>query len=153
MNRNRILLTLIFSIVIVALLVDWPRVPIKFNSGPIKIQGKSIYIDTVLAGPKLDFSVFGTRIERDLDVKLGLDLQGGTDLILRADMSDISNDKKKEALDAAKEVIERRVNLFGVSESVVQTSQVGEEYRIIVQLPGVKNVDEAKKLVGETAKL
>lgn len=146
MNRNRTFLILIFLIVVISLIIDWPRVPVKFNLGSLKV-------DTVLAGPKLDFSAFGTRIQRDLDVKLGLDLQGGTDLTLKADMSDVADDKKVEALEAAKEVIERRVNLFGVSEAVVQTSQVGEDYRIIVQLPGVKNVDEAKKLVGETAKL
>lgn len=146
MNRNRILLTLIFLLVAVTIIIDWPSVPVKINLGPLKIN-------SVLAGPKLDFKVFDTRFQRDLNVKLGLDLQGGTDLTLRADMSDIPNDKRKEALEAAKEVIERRVNLFGVAEAIVQTSQVGEEHRIIVQLPGVKNVDEAKKLVGETAKL
>ena len=108
MNRNRILLGLILLIIAVALIIDWPRVPVKIKFGPVKV-------DTVLAGPKLDFSLFGVKFERDLDVKLGLDLQGGTDLILRADMSDIANDKKQEALEAAKEVIERRVNLFGVS--------------------------------------
>lgn len=146
MTRNRVFLALIFFVVITALIIDWPRVPVKFNLGPLNV-------DTVLAGPKLDLNAFGTRIQRDLDIKLGLDLQGGTDLVLKADMSDIPEGQKKEALDAAKEVIERRVNLFGVAEAVVQTSQVGEDYRIIVQLPGVKNVEEAKKLVGETAKL
>ena len=127
--------------------------PVKFDSGPIIIGGQKLVVDTVLAGPRLDFTVLNTRIQRDLDVKLGLDLQGGTDLTLKADMSDIPEDQKIEALDAAREVIERRVNLFGVSEAIVQTSQVGEEYRIIVQLPGVKDVDEAKRLVGATAKL
>lgn len=146
MNRNRILLGLIFLITLVSLVIDWPRVPVKFNLGPIKL-------DTILAGPKLDFNLLGLKVQRDLDVKLGLDLQGGTDLTLKADMSDVADDKKGEALSAVKEVIERRVNLFGVSEAIVQTAQVGQEYRIIVQLPGVKNVEEAKKLVGETAKL
>jgi preprotein translocase subunit SecD len=87
MNRNRFTLALIFLIVVVALIIDWPRVPVKFNLGPIKV-------DTVLAGPKLDLDAFGLSLKRDLDVKLGLDLQGGTDLTLRADMSDIPDDKK-----------------------------------------------------------
>ncbi len=146
MRRHRIILALILLIVIAAIIIDWPTIPIKINQGPIKV-------DTVLAGPKLDVSAFGVSLQRDLDVKLGLDLQGGTDLILKADVSDLPASQRKDALNSAKEVIERRVNLFGVSEAAVQTSQVNDEYRIIVQLPGVKNVDEAKKLVGETAKL
>ncbi|HSX58135.1 MAG TPA: protein translocase subunit SecD [Candidatus Saccharimonadales bacterium] len=146
MKRERIFLVLIFAIVIIALVVDWPTVPIKTNFGPIKLN-------TVLSGPKLDTNIFGFKLQRDLDVKLGLDLQGGTDLILKADVSDIPASQKAQALNSAKDVIERRVNLFGVSEAIIQTSQVNGEYRIIVQLPGVKNVDEAKKLVGETAKL
>lgn len=146
MNKHRIALFFILIITALALLVDWPIVPIKFNLGPIKIN-------TVLAGPEINWRIFGQDFKRDLNVKLGLDLQGGTDLTLRADVSDLPADKRKDALDSAREVIERRVNLFGVSESVVQTALVGGDYRIIVELPGVKNVDEAKNLVGQTAKL
>jgi len=147
LKRIRLMLALIFLLTALAVVIDWPRVPVKFSFGPIKI-------DTVLAGPALDFSFFKIfHIERDLNVKLGLDLQGGTDLILKADVSDVPVGQKTEALEAAKEVIERRVNLFGVSEAVVQTSTVGNEYRLIVQMPGVKDAEEAKKLVGQTAKL
>lgn len=146
MNKHRIALLFILIITAAAVLVDWPTVPIKFTFGPIKIN-------TVLAGPDINWRIFGQDIKRDLNVKLGLDLQGGTDLTLKADVSDLPADKRKAALDSAREVIERRVNLYGVSESVVQTSLVGGDYRIIVELPGVKNVDEAKALVGQTAKL
>ncbi len=86
-------------------------------------------------------------------VKLGLDLQGGTQLVLEADMSKIAGDQKDTALDSSREVIERRVNLFGVSESVVQTSKVGESRRILVDLPGIKDASEAASLVGKTAQL
>lgn len=146
MTKHRIALLVILIVTSLSLLAAWPRVPVKFNFGPIKIN-------TVLSGPNLHLNLFGVSFDRDLDIKLGLDLQGGTDLTLRADMTEISAKDRKQALDSARAVIEKRVNLYGVSESVVQTAQIGSDYRIIVQLPGVKNVDEAKKLVGQTAKL
>ena len=137
---------LIAILTVVAILVDWPAVPVKFSIGKFKV-------DTVLAGPRINLKLFGASFKRDLDVKLGLDLQGGTSLTLRADVSDIPDADKGKALEAAKEVIARRVNFFGVTEPIVQTSKVGGDYRIIVELPGVTNVDEAKRLVGQTAKL
>ncbi len=146
MLKKRFGLFFILIVTCLALIVDWPRVPVKFNLGPIKI-------DTVLAGPKLDTSIFGIPIKRDLDLKLGLDLQGGTDLTLRADMTGIAEKDRDQALDSVKQVLERRVNLYGVSEPVVQTAKASGEYRIIIQLPGIKDVDQAKQLVGQTAKL
>lgn len=86
-------------------------------------------------------------------MKLGLDLQGGTQLVLQANMDQIPTPSRDDALESAKEVIERRVNLFGVSESIVQTSKIGEIRRILVDLPGVKNASEAANLVGRTAQL
>lgn len=86
-------------------------------------------------------------------IKLGLDLQGGTQLILQAKMDEIEDANKDIALESAKNVIERRVNLFGVSESIVQTSKVGNERRIIVELPGLKDASSAATLVGSTAQL
>lgn len=86
-------------------------------------------------------------------LKLGLDLQGGTQLVLQTKMDQIASENRDSALDSAKEVIERRVNLFGVSESVVQTSKVGDHRRILVDLPGIKDASEAAALVGKTAQL
>lgn len=86
-------------------------------------------------------------------IKLGLDLQGGTQLVLQTQMDQITPENRDTALESAKEVIERRVNLFGVSESVVQTSKLGENRRILVDLPGVKDASQAAELVGRTAQL
>ncbi|MDP2720676.1 MAG: protein translocase subunit SecD [bacterium] len=145
-KRPRIILLLIIVLTLAALIVDLPKAPIKFSIGPLKVN-------TIVAGPRLNLKLLGVPLKRDLDVKLGLDLKGGTNLTLRADMSGIADSEKDKALEAAKEVIERRVNALGVTESIVQTSKVGGDYRIIVELPGVTNVEEAKKLVGQTAKL
>lgn len=90
---------------------------------------------------------------RDLNLRLGLDLQGGVHLEYQANLDTIAAESRQEAIDAARDVIERRVNLFGVSEAVVQTAKVGEQYRIIVELPGVFDTQEAIKLIGDTPTL
>ena len=79
---------------------------------------------------------------------LGLDLQGGTDLVYEADFSDIPGGEHSARLDETKRIIERRVDEYGVSEPIIQT--VGPD-RISIQLPGVTDVEEAKDLVGKTA--
>lgn len=86
-------------------------------------------------------------------LKLGLDLQGGTELVLQAEMDKIEPGSRDEALESAKEVIERRVNFYGVSEATVQTSKRGDERRILVEMPGVRDVQTAVDLVGKTAQL
>jgi len=88
---------------------------------------------------------------KELPFSLGLDLQGGTHLVYQADISNIPEKDRTGALEAARDVIERRVNDFGVSEPVVQVNKgVGGEYRIIAELAGIKDVSEAIKLIGET---
>ena len=86
-------------------------------------------------------------------LKLGLDLQGGTQLILQTQMDKIDPLQKDQALESAKNIIERRVNLYGISEAIVQSSKVGEERRILVELPGLKDASSAANLVGQTAQL
>ena len=86
-------------------------------------------------------------------VKLGLDLEGGTELVLRTKMESVAREDRDTALESARQVIEKRVNLYGVSEAVVQSSKLGEERRILVELPGVKDVSTAVNLVGQTAQL
>ncbi|MCD6149345.1 protein translocase subunit SecD [bacterium] len=85
-----------------------------------------------------------------LKINLGLDLQGGIHLEYKADVSNIDGDKVSEALQAAQDVIERRVNAFGVGEPLVQTALSGGEHRIIVELPGIKDIEDAKKTIKET---
>ncbi len=89
----------------------------------------------------------------DFKIKEGLDLQGGTHIVYSADLSKIEGDKKKEAMESLKKVIENRINAFGVSEPVIQTTKLGSEDRLVVELPGVKDVQEAMDLIGKTAEL
>jgi len=78
--------------------------------------------------------------------KLGLDLQGGTHLVYQADLSNIEEKDKAGALEGLRDVIERRVNFFGVREPIVQVQ--GE--RLIVELAGVIDPAEAIKQIGQT---
>lgn len=92
-------------------------------------------------------------IQLNFPLKLGLDLQGGAQLILEAQMDKIDPQDQDSALESVKEVIERRVNLYGVSEAVVQTSKLRDSRRILVELPGLKDATQAANLVGKTAQL
>lgn len=87
---------------------------------------------------------------KDIAFHLGLDLIGGTHLVYRADMKEIPAGDQTAALEGVRDVIERRVNVFGVSEPIVQTSYSGSEPRVIVELAGISDVNEAIKVIGET---
>lgn len=83
-------------------------------------------------------------------VNQGLDLQGGIHLEYEADTKNIPADQLDDALQSAQAVIERRVNAFGVGEPLIQLSNRGDSHRIIVELPGIKNIDAAKNMIQET---
>ena len=86
----------------------------------------------------------------EVPFRLGLDLQGGIHLVYRADTSVIDSSEVASAMDGLRDVIERRVNFFGVTEPVVQIQTSGTEDRLIVELPGVTDISEAIALIGET---
>ncbi|MDD3531257.1 MAG: protein translocase subunit SecD [Candidatus Pacebacteria bacterium] len=90
--------------------------------------------------------------------KLGLDLAGGTELVYKADMSQTATSERSDALGALQGVIERRVNMFGVAEPLVQTEEVSAlsgttEDRLIVDLPGVTDIKAAVTALGATPTL
>ncbi|MDP2587730.1 MAG: protein translocase subunit SecD [bacterium] len=82
-----------------------------------------------------------------LALRLGLDLKGGSQLVYEADLSQVEPQEQAESLQGARDVIERRVNAFGVSEPVVQLQG---DTRIIVELPGVTDVNQAVEEIGKT---
>jgi len=83
-------------------------------------------------------------------IRLGLDLQGGTHMVYRADLSSVEPGAEAEALNGAIAVIEKRVDVLGVTEPVIQ--RLGED-RIVVELPGISETEKAKRLIGQTALL
>ncbi|MFA7216967.1 MAG: protein translocase subunit SecD [Candidatus Paceibacterota bacterium] len=109
------------------------------------IVGYFVYYSQVSLGSKYAF-------------KLGLDLNGGTQLVYSADISKVKSGDISGAMASLRDVIERRVNLFGVSEPVVQVEESNilagtNDYRLIVELPGVTDIDEAVRLIGQTPQL
>lgn len=138
---------LIIFLTVLAIVVDIPKnFKIKFKVGKLSI-------DQTISSPTIDFSLGKLRFKRDLEVKKGLDLQGGTHLVLQADMKDVEEKDRDQALQSAKDVVLRRVDLYGVTEPVIQTSKTEGKYRIIVELSGIKNINEAIDLIGKTAQL
>ncbi len=138
-------LGLIAVITIVALLIVLP--PVK-----LQMDNQLLQLDTTLGGYNIDW--FGGKIQKDLrDFKKGLDLNGGIRIVLEADMSKIDAANRTNALESAKEVISRRVNLLGVSEPNITTSKVNDNYRIDVEIPGLDDITQAVNLIGQTAQL
>jgi len=86
----------------------------------------------------------------DIPFRLGLDLQGGTHLLYEADLSGIEKKDYSSAMQGLRDIIERRVNMFGVAEPIVQTQESSGQYRLVVELAGVKDPAEAIKMIGQT---
>ena len=87
------------------------------------------------------------------DFVFGLDLAGGAALVYTIDTKSLPAEVNvNESVEALRDVVERRVNLFGVREPSVTTqySRLQQEWRLVIELPGVTNVEEAAKLIGET---
>jgi len=80
-------------------------------------------------------------------MRLGLDLKGGTYVLLEADTSQVPPDQRDDAMEGAKDIIERRVNAWGVAESEIQRQGSN---RLAVQLPGI-TPEEARDLIGRTS--
>ena len=116
---------LILLVAVLAGIIDWPKGP------DIKIG-----------------SYF-----KELKVYQGLDLLGGTNMVYEADMSKIDAKDRDNALEGVKSVINRRINALGVSEPTIQTSSSMNSYRVIIDLPGISDVNEAVKMIGQTAQL
>jgi len=146
MNREIRLLWLIILISLAAFFVALPKVQLKFEKGSVKI-------DQEIGGYNLDFDFLGMKFKRVLEFKQGLDLQGGLQVTLQADMAKIKEADRTQALESVKNVMERRVNLFGVAEPNIYTSKTSNDYRIIVELPGLKETKDALALIGQTAQL
>ena len=111
----------------------------------------------IVAGALAFFIWKTTGPQGRFDFKLGLDLSGGTHLVYDTDTSKLAAAQIGDSLTALQSVIERRVNSFGVSEPVVQIEQGGAlgggARRLIVELPGVTDVNKAIALIGQTPTL
>lgn len=105
--------------------------------------------------PKLNKN-FGTQSAflKKFPFRLGLDLSGGSHLIYKADVSAVRPNEVGSSMDALRDVIERRINLFGVSEPIVQVQHAGlisgGGEQLIVDLPGITDIKKAVEMIGQT---
>mgnify|MGYP000668528060 CR=1 FL=1 len=111
----------------------------------------------LVLGAAIGFFVYSNAVGENPKhpFKLGLDLAGGAHLVYEADVSNVDEAEVPELMSVLRDVIERRVNVFGVSEPIVQVEQssfVTDEpiQRLVVELPGVQDVDEAIREIGRT---
>ncbi len=89
----------------------------------------------------------------DQKVNLGLDLQGGSQLDYKIDLRSVPAADKSKILEGILGIINRRVNSLGVAEPNIYTSDIGEEKHLIVELAGIKDLEQAKSVVGKTIQL
>jgi len=139
MKNKKNTLYLILALTFFCAFVDLPK--------KISLFGKEVSFEG------LDFKIGPVVFKRPVDVRKGLDLQGGTHLVFSAKMEGVEEKNRDEALKASQLNIEKRVNYFGVSEAIVQTSKTEDDYRLVIELPGVSDINQAIDLIGKTAQL
>lgn len=122
-NKRRIKFTLVIALAVLAILIANPH--------------------------KTGISWLDQTTEK-LQINLGLDLQGGVHLLYEADMTNVKTENKTEALEGIQDVVRKRIDAYGVAEPIVQTSQIGNSHRLIVELPGVSDAEEAKNIIDKT---
>ncbi len=121
------------------------------KNSKVRLTFLSIIVLTILAVmiiyPHLPNNFPGSNFFAKFQPRLGLDLQGGAHLVYEADLSGIDIKDRSSSLNGVRDVIEKRVNTFGVAEPVVQISGTN---RIIIELAGVFDIKEAITKIGET---
>jgi len=120
------------------------------------LQKRLVALAVLLIGFGIGYFVYASNAHGWRPFKLGLDLSGGTQLVYRANLSNIPASDVADSMAALRDTIERRVNLFGVSEPLVETETGsvlggnGSEQRLLVELPGVTDTRAAIALIGQT---
>ena len=138
-TRHQNIFWTIVSLTFLCLIVNLPP---AFN-----LFGKTFY------RPDFSIKVGNYNFKKNLDLRFGLDLAGGASLLYDIDTTKIPAAEVPSALESLKNNIERRVNLFGISESNVKLTHNSGQNRLEVELPGVADVNQAINLIGKTAQL
>jgi len=148
-NKSKVMRTFwtIIAMTLVCLIINFPQqIPVNIHFGIINYE-HTFY------RPDFKFNIGGKEYGRNLDLKYGLDLAGGASLVFNIDTSTTKKEDVTDALSALKSNIEKRINLFGVSETNVQVLKQNNDYRLNVELPGVEDISSAVGLIGQTAQL
>ncbi|MFA6361557.1 MAG: hypothetical protein WCX33_02005, partial [Candidatus Shapirobacteria bacterium] len=146
-KKNVRIFWIIIGITFLCLVLNLPRqLPIKIHLGKVNWE-HTFY------RPELNLNLGSFKFSKNIDLKYGLDLAGGSALVFDIDTSNTKKEDIPQALESLKGNIERRVNLFGVSETNVQVTQQQNKHRLKVELPGIEDISDAVKLIGTTAQL
>ena len=141
---TRLLLVFIIVLTTFSVFISFPSDPDRYLPNWVPWPKEACVVDGICIGK--GFDAFGLKRQ---EMRLGLDLRGGTRLVLEADISNQPDVNLNDAMNSAVDIVERRVNAFGVAESI--TERVGSN-RIQVQLPGI-SAEEALDKIGRTAQL
>lgn len=124
------------------------------------LKKRILALVVLLIGGAIGYFIYSTTAglggtpENKYNFKLGLDLSGGSHLVYRADVTNVDRSQIKDSMESLRDVIERRINLFGVSETSVTVQEANftneSEDRIIIDLPGVTDIDQAVAMIGQT---
>ena len=121
----------------------------RVTAGKVRASFAAIFLLTIFAVlivvPRVNFLGGANDWFSKFYIHLGLDLQGGAHLVYQVDLSEIEDSEKIDKYGSVRDRVEERVNVYGVSEAVVQTTS---NDRIIVELPGVKDLNEAIAVIG-----
>jgi preprotein translocase subunit SecD len=128
-------------------------IPLSFSIKNIQIPFFKDKQALTVNSEKINFQLGPIKFEKEFSYRLGLDLQGGTQLIYEVDMTDIKKEDRDSAFESAREIIDKRINFFGVTEPTIQSLKLPDEYRIIIELPGATDLASALDLIGKTAQL
>lgn len=129
----------------VAFLVALPRIELKYST-------KYFNIDTSLGGYIFNIP-FTNKVLDFSNYKKGLDIEGGVKVTINLDMSGIEDSKRDQAAESVKEIVNRRINFLGVAETNSLISKNNNQYRLLVEIPGQKNLESAIESIGSTAQL
>ena len=144
-KNNSSKLTFITIVATIAILISLPKIEIKYST-------KYFNIDTFIGGYR--FNIPFTSLVWDFsDFKKGLDIEGGVKVVIKLDTSGIAESEKSRAAESVRDILNRRINYLGVSETSAVISKTNNEYRIIVEIPGQNNLENAIKSIGSTAQL
>src|SRR3989344_7403440 len=119
------------------------------------MKNRLIALVIILAAALVGYFVYSSEEANNrFAFKLGLDLNGGSHLVYKADISKVAPSDVNSSMSALRDVIEKRVNLFGVSEPLVQVESGGVgstiSQKLVVELPGVTDIQKAIDLIGKT---
>lgn len=142
MKNNTLLHILITSLLLLWLVLPETTVKIPTLHTPLVIKPVSLQL------PLLKKPI---KIARNL--RLGLDLQGGSRMVFLLDTTKLKKENINEAVSASKDIIEKRINFFGVNEPQLSLLKDASSYKIAVELPGIKDTEKTAQTIGQTAQL